>query len=275
LKTAAKTSRSKPAGVAITQAASVGEEDGEGENSPKPPKGARGVDSDAANFMADHATARPGAVEFASSKNIRGLRYITPDLEKLRHYRAGGKESDLVAYLKSGTIGKAVEKRTGRTVEELLSGCRLVMGDFQFLDSWIILCSDSLVKAEDQFHVRLLLLHAWSLSAMPNQDEETDRALASVADAITQFQTGIELAARQEKLTKHHRDRQDAGRAARGKVKSRNEEEVKRRWEASVAPEYGRCKAISIALTKERHPISPKTVERIVARLGLRQKDRL
>jgi hypothetical protein len=92
-----------------------------------------------------------------------------------------------------------------------------------------------------------------------------------------------------KKLANHHRDRQDAGRAARGKVKSRNEEEVKRRWEASVAPEYGRCKAIALAMTKGDKgdpskvppipptppmPISAKTVGRIVDRLKLREKDR-
>jgi len=160
----------------------------------------------------------PSGVTLVSPQDIKALKRFKADLEQLRHYKAGGEETDLLEYIRRHPVGKAAEKRTGRTVEELLSECNLIIGEVPYLASWIIhgTGKEDFIKAEDQFPVRLLVCFAWQLSTRPNQDKETDRALACVAGAIAHFHAG-------EKLDAENRRRKAAAAASALKRKRRGD----------------------------------------------------
>ena len=132
------------------------------------------ADDDSRQCLED--VAQPGGVTLVPPEEMWAPKEFEADLEKLRHWRAGDQEIDLLAEIRNDEIAKAAEDRTGRSAEEILSNCTLVIGDVQFLDSWIVLWPSRFIRAEDQFPVRLLLQFAWWYSTPPNQDRETDRS---------------------------------------------------------------------------------------------------
>jgi hypothetical protein len=239
--------------------------------------------------------AQPGGATLISPEEFRAPERFEADLGKLRHWRAGDQEIDLLTVITNDEIAKAAEKRTGRKAEEILSTCTLLIGDVQFLDSWIVLWPNRFIRAEDQFPVRLLLQFAWWYSTLPNQDRETDRALASVSDAITRFRADTELDARQEKLDAQRQElaakqadleaqrlelvaqqekldaeqerRSAGGRAAAvSEKRSANREGLIQQW-ASVnnKPEHERATLIA-----KRLGITAGQVRRLVKKTGLR-----
>jgi hypothetical protein len=216
------------------------------------------------------------------------MKQFVADLEQLRHYKAGEQEIDLVEHIKSDPIGQAAEQRTGRTVEELLTGCSLYIGDPQYLDSWPLTSPAEFVRAEDQFDLRLLLCLAWYLVTPPNQDEETSRALDTVAQARNNFYANEkldaqrrelatkqadldaqkrELAAQQEKLDAERERRQAGGRAAAvSEKRSANRDAIGREW-ASLSNKPQRDRAAIIA---DRLGITAGQVRRHLRKAGLR-----
>ena len=97
---------------------------------------------------------QPGEVTLISPEEFRAPEQFVADLEKLRNWKAGDQEIDLLAVITDDEIAKAAEERTGRKAEEILSRCTLLIGDVQFLDSWIVLWPNRFIRAEDQFPVR-------------------------------------------------------------------------------------------------------------------------
>jgi hypothetical protein len=202
------------------------------------------------------------------------MRQFVANLDQLRHYKAGEQEIDLVGHIKNDPIGHATGQRTGRTVEELLTRCSLYIGDPQYLDSWPLTDYDGVVKAEDDWLVRLLLSFAWQVFTLPNQDEETNRALDTVASARKDFYASEklnaqkrELAAQQEKLAAEQARRSAGGRAAAvSEERSANREAVVREW-ASLSNRPKRDRAAIIA---ERLGIAAGQVRRHARKAGLR-----
>ena len=193
------------------------------------------------------------------------MREFHADVPSLRTWtRADGKRIDLISYVKGHPIGQAAEERTGHTVEEILSKSGLLMGDVQFIGGWIVE-SDGFTRAEDQFCVRLLLCFAWQLSTLPNQDEWTDRALASVADEITTFCLSERLSAQQNKLDAEQQRRRAGGLAASENRKGRYHcaAEIWRNLEGT--PKHDRA-----AIIAKRLQITPGTVRRHLKKAGLR-----
>jgi hypothetical protein len=195
-----------------------------------------------------------------SAEEIKAPKYFVADLEQLRHHEAGDREIDLLAVITNDEIAKAAEERTGRKAEEILSKCTLLTGDFQFLDSWIVVWPNGFAKAEDQFPVRLLLLLAWSYSTRASQNKGTDRALASVSDAIVRFRAGQKLAA------ENRRRRAGGVAAAMSEKRSASREAVMRAW-ASLNNMPKRYRATIIA---KRLGIAAGQVRRHVKKAGLR-----
>jgi len=216
------------------------------------------------------------------------MKCFQANLDQLRHHKAGDEDVDLLGHIKNDPIGQAAEQRTGRTVEELLAGCSLYIGDPQYLDSWPFTDYDGVVKVEDDWLVRLLLSFAWQVSTLPNQDEETDRALDTVAQARKDFyarekldaqtrelaakQADLDaqkrdLAAKQQKLDAEQDRRSAGGRAAAmSEKRSRNREAVIREW-ASLNNKPKRDRAAIIA---ERLGITAGQVGCLARKAGLR-----
>jgi hypothetical protein len=223
------------------------------------------------------------------------MKQFVANLAQLRHYKAGEQEIDLVGHIKSDPIGQAAEQRTGLTAEELLTGCSLYIGDPQYLDSWPVTDYNGVVKAEDDYLVRLLLSFAWQVSTLPNQDEQTDRALDTVAQARKDFYASekleaqkrdlatkqgtldakqadleaqrLELVVQQKKLDAERERRSAGGRAAAmSEKRSSNREDVVREW-ASLSNKPKRERAGIIA---GRLGITAGQVRRLVRKAGLR-----
>jgi len=218
---------------------------------------------------AGEVEASPAAEPYVriSPEAMRAPKRFKVDLDRLRHYKTGDQEIDVLAMITNDDIAKDAEERTGRKAEEILSKCTLLLSDVQFLDSWIVLWPNRFIRAEDQFPVRLLLQFAWWYSTQPNQDQETDRALASVSDAITRFRADRELDARQKKLDAEQERRSAGGRAAAmSEKRNTNREAVMREW-ASL---NNKSKHDRAAIIAERLGITAGQVRRHVKKAGLR-----
>jgi hypothetical protein len=137
-----------------------------------------------------------GDASAAQAQAARPWKDFHGDVDSLRSWtRSDGKKIDLVAHIESDPIGQAVEKRTGRTVEEILTTCCLFIGDGA-IDTWHVPRLPESWEPKNRDLVRLLLGFAWQLSTLPNQDKETDRALEKVAEARRTFYAVREMKSR-------------------------------------------------------------------------------
>jgi hypothetical protein len=128
-----------------------------------------------------------------------------PDVERLRQLPADHN----LTWLKNHLVGRAIEKHTSHTVEELLDTYMLSFGGVAFFNGWQAMqvktgknWEDMQVKTgEDDVSVevkheeilRLLLALAWVCSLPWPRDDETEHVVSTVSTAIKAFRAAHEL----------------------------------------------------------------------------------
>jgi len=216
------------------------------------------------------------ATENATSSGLPGempslgpMREICADLADLQARRAADGR-DFLSVLKTHPICIEAEARTGRSVEELLMGSRLLLGDPQYLDSWPVTCADGFVKAEDDSAVRLLLAWAWWMVTPPNQDGGTSRALDTVSESVARHLHDTEL---QGKRAAEVARRKAGGRKRAKRLKAqarRGSRPVVAEWRAYEKQGRG-DRHLWAALIARKLDLPRRTVDRYLKQAGCRK----
>jgi hypothetical protein len=168
LKTAAKTKPTEPARARDARGGQTGQEASDGEKAP--------LTQGAGAPEKDKQAAQPWKDFHADLSWLQAR--LLPD----------GRTA--LEYIKSDLIGQAVERRTGRMVEKLLTMFTLFIGDGP-IDTWYVPQFPESLDPKDRDLVRLLLCFVWQVSTLfnqeLNQDKEVHRAILQVAKAEMLF----------------------------------------------------------------------------------------
>ena len=271
--------RTKPAARGTTNAATAGQEARQGTKAPpvraaqaeappdlddllwyakfpdvRPPKGWKG---DLHSFRRDSTCEQYNSW----SKEVKASRPVGASLPLPELFQPNPDAARL-AFIKNHPIGKSAERKTGHTVEELLSSYCLRIGNVHVLDNWVVVPASpkGKVKADHADALDLLLL-AWWLSTPPNPDVNTNLALNTVGAAIEAFHASYEL-----KL-------KGVGKVNEAKKKQAQDtsDEIKRHWTESKRPEHERAHFIARDMTNSGHKISKTRVRQVISKLGLRK----